>query len=241
MGFYIQLYSLREAAEQDFTGMLERVAQIGYAGVEFAGYGGLSGGEMAAKLKELGLEAPSSHISAGRFAEHFAEEMEFLKKVGAKYAVLPHYNMENEQQAIEAAKLFQEYALRCKEHGMTFAYHNHGFEFETTPKGAYLMDLVLEQAPDVMLELDLYWVQYAGVDPAEYIRRWNDRIVMLHIKDIENMETKRCVDAGTGMLDFAALRDLAVNSQYAIYEQEEYEVSCWDSAEKSFQNMKSIF
>ena len=55
------------------------------------------------------------------------------------------------------------------------------------------------------------------------------------------METKRCVDAGTGMLDFAALRDLAVNSEYAIYEQEEYEISCWDSAEKSFQNMKSIF
>ena len=93
----------------------------------------------------------------------------------------------------------------------------------------------------MMLELDLYWVQYAGVDVAAYIQKWQDRIVMLHIKDIENMETKRCVDAGTGMLDFAALRDLATHSEYAIYEQEEYDVSCWDSAEKSFENMKRIF
>lgn len=241
MGFYIQLYSLRDAAKQDFSGMLERVARIGYRGVEFAGYGGMTGEEMAAKLKQLGLEAPSSHISADRFANHFDEEVEFLKAVGAKYAVLPHYSMENEHQALEVAKLFQEYALRCREQGLVFAYHNHGFEFKAAEKGGCLLDLILEHAPDVMLELDLYWTQYAGVDPAEYIRKWQDRIVLLHIKDIENMETKRCVDAGTGMLDFAALRDLAVNSEYAIYEQEEYEISCWDSAEKSFQNMKSIF
>lgn len=241
MSFYIQLYSLREAAEKDFVGMLERVAKIGYAGVEFAGYGGLSGSDMAAKLKELGLTAPSSHISSLRFAEHFDEEMAFLKAVGAKYAVLPYYEMKTKQQALEAAALFQKYALRCKEHGIVFAYHNHGFEFDRTQDGSYLMDVILENAPDVMLELDLYWVQYAGVDPAEYIRKWKDRIVMLHIKDIENMETKRCVDAGTGMLDFKALRDLAVNSEFAVYEQEEYETSCWDSAEKSYQNMKSIF
>lgn len=241
MGFYIQLYSLREAAQQDFKGMLERVAKIGYAGVEFAGYGGLSGEEMAALLKRLGLEAPSSHISAGRLDADFEGEAAFLKTIGAKYAVLPYYEMKTDEDALAAAELFERYALAFQEHGLVFAYHNHGHEFEKGASGKYFMDLILEHAPHVMLELDLYWVQYAGVDVAAYIQKWQDRIVMLHIKDIENMETKRCVDAGTGMLDFAALRDLATHSEYAIYEQEEYDVSCWDSAEKSFENMKGIF
>lgn len=241
MGFYIQMYSVHEEAEKDFMKTLERVAKIGFDGVEFAGYFGFGKEQLAEKLKELGLVCVSSHISAKAFAEDFETQMAYLKEFGAKYAVLPYYKMETEEEAVKAAELFQAYALKCKEQGIVFVYHNHGFEFQKTKDGKYLMDLVLELAPDVMMEPDLYWIQYAGVSPEEFIRKWQDRIVLLHIKDIENMETKRCVDAGTGMLDFAALRDLAVNSEYAVYEQEEYDISCWDSTEHSYELMKSIF
>ena len=135
MGFYIQLYSLREAARQDFKGMLERVAKIGYAGVEFAGYGGLSGEEMAALLKRLGLEAPSSHIGAGRLDADFEGEAAFLKAIGAKYAVLPYYEIKTDEDALAAAELFERYALAFQEHGIIFAYHNHFNEFEKGESG----------------------------------------------------------------------------------------------------------
>lgn len=241
MSFYIQLYSVHEEAKKDFMATLEQVAKIGFDGVEFAGYFDHSKEELSAKLKELGMTCVASHIGAQGFEEELDMHISYLKEFGAKYAVLPYYKMDTEEDALAAAKLFQGYALKCKEQGIVFAYHNHGFEFNKTEDGKYLMDIVLENAPDVMMEPDLYWIQYAGADPAEFIKKWQDRIVLLHIKDIENMETKRCVDAGTGMLDFAALRDLAVNSEYAIYEQEEYDISCWESAKNSYENMKSIF
>ena len=59
MSFYIQLYTIREEMEKDLFGTLERLAKIGYDGVEFAGYGGIPAADMAAKLKELGLDFKS--------------------------------------------------------------------------------------------------------------------------------------------------------------------------------------
>ncbi|EAE5404739.1 sugar phosphate isomerase/epimerase, partial [Listeria monocytogenes] len=57
----LQLWSVKEACEDDFFGTLEKVAEMGYDGVEFAGYYGKSASEIKAKLAELGLEVAGSH------------------------------------------------------------------------------------------------------------------------------------------------------------------------------------
>ena len=54
---YLQTYSLGRAMMDDFQGSLKKIADIGYAGVEFAGgYGGMTAPELKAYLEELGLE-----------------------------------------------------------------------------------------------------------------------------------------------------------------------------------------
>ena len=46
----LQLYSLREETEKDFCATVEKVAKMGYTGVEFAGYGGLKPAALAQLL-----------------------------------------------------------------------------------------------------------------------------------------------------------------------------------------------
>ena len=54
MNVGLQLYTLRKMAADNFVDMLQKVAAIGYQGVEFAGYGGLSINELKNVLNELG-------------------------------------------------------------------------------------------------------------------------------------------------------------------------------------------
>ena len=74
---------------------------------------------------------------------------------------------------------------RCLEHGITFAYHNHDFEFARV-EGVYLLDYLL-QATDPSLvksELDVYWVAYAGIDPVHYLETLANRVALIHLKDM---------------------------------------------------------
>src|SRR5512142_3076412 len=58
----LQLYTVRDELAKDFPGTLEKVAKMGYAGVEFAGYGGLSASDLKGHLERLGLMPVGSHV-----------------------------------------------------------------------------------------------------------------------------------------------------------------------------------
>ena len=83
---YIQVYSVRNEAQKDFVGSLKRIAEIGYAGVEFAGHGGLSASEMKKVLTDLNLDPISSHIrvdEAEAQVDYVAEaERELSTRIG---------------------------------------------------------------------------------------------------------------------------------------------------------------
>ena len=57
----IQLYSLRDEMDKDFKGTLEKVKEMGYDGVEFAGLYDHKPEEIKALVDELGLIPISAH------------------------------------------------------------------------------------------------------------------------------------------------------------------------------------
>ena len=58
----VQLYTVRNEMQKDFSGTLRRVARIGFREVEFAGYFGHDPREIRAELQRNGLTAPSAHV-----------------------------------------------------------------------------------------------------------------------------------------------------------------------------------
>ncbi|RYG56885.1 sugar phosphate isomerase/epimerase, partial [bacterium] len=100
---------------------------------------------------------------------------------------------------------------KLKAAGIKFGYHNHAFEFERygfeNGEPVTFFDVFINSSnPDLMLELDLYWISHAGVNPERIIERSAGRIPFIHIKDKEVVSKEpRMAPIGEGNLDWANL------------------------------------
>jgi sugar phosphate isomerase/epimerase len=235
----IQLYSVRDVMENDYTGTLKKLAQMGYTGVEFAGYGGLSAQEMKDVLLSNNLKPAGSHIGIKRLSENLDEEIAFHKVLGTDYFVCPYYEIKNKEDVLTLVKILKPIIAKVKDEGFKFAYHNHAHEF-ASDNGSFLLDILFENLPEAAMELDIYWVAYAGVDPFAYMEKNKDRLKLLHIKQID--KDKHCVDVDKGVLDFKEIISKAksLGTEHFIVEQEEFEVSSMVSIKNDIEFLKKL-
>ena len=234
----LELYTVRDETVRDFAGTLRRVAQIGYSGVEFAGYGNLTAQEMSALLAETGLLPVSTHLGLDALQDSQLEaSIRYCLDIGCSFIVLP--SLANEwrtREGIQAlAPRLNAIGQRCQEHGITFAYHNHDFEF-TRVDEVYLLDYLL-QATDaslVKIELDVYWVAYAGLDPVSYLHTLGNRVVLLHLKDMA--ADRSMTEVGKGTLDMQQICAFAQNrGLWGIVEHDHPQIPSLESAKISLE------
>ncbi|MDR1839525.1 MAG: sugar phosphate isomerase/epimerase [Treponema sp.] len=223
--FSIQLYSVRDIINDDFVGTLKKLAEMGYAGVEFAGYGGLPSDKMKAALTANGLKSVGAHIGIKRFTDQIDEEIAYHKVLGTEYLICPYYDMKTREDALKLAEILKPVVAKCGDAGFKFAYHNHAHEF-VKDGGEYLLDILFKNLPpEAAMELDVYWAAYAGVEPLAYMEKHRDKLKLIHVKQID--KDKRCVDLDQGIIDFKEIitKAKALGVEHFILEQEEYEVS----------------
>lgn len=239
----LELYTVRDETARDFAGTLRAVGQMGYAGVEFAGYGGLSADDMTALLAETGLRAAASHVSLAAIEQSLDREIDYCLAIGAPYLVLP-WLPEQRRGVAEMRALaprLNEYGRRCQERGLGFGYHHHDFEF-ARDNGAYLLDLLLDGTDPalVVLECDVYWVAHAGADPAAYLRRHAGRVPLVHVKDMA--ADRGFADVGEGTLDLAGLFTAAEEGgvQWYIVENDQPRGPSLESARRSLENLRAM-
>ncbi len=222
MKINLQLYSIKDDTAKDFFGSLEKVAKMGYSGVEFAGFGGISATDMKAKLDELGLEAVSAHFGLPDLTgDKLIENINYLKTVGASFIVCPWAQMKTVEEAKALVSQFNEIGKICKENGLLFGYHNHDFEL-IPDNGEYPLEVLFDNIdPEyVMQQPDLFWVEYAGLNAQEYIEKNKERCPIIHIKQIKGKDN---VNAGDGTIDIKKLYETCPNAVF-VYEQEEYPI-----------------
>ncbi|WP_313640558.1 TIM barrel protein [Paenibacillus sp.] len=143
MSIGLQMHTVRGELAKDFTGTLRRVAELGYEGIEFAGYGGLSAEELKDLLQELNLKAIGAHVSITKMKADLNKEIEYLRAIDAPYLICPHIAAEDRQTPEAWQSLFAYFAEtggQVKEQGLQFAYHNHAFEFEMKINDQFAFD-----------------------------------------------------------------------------------------------------
>lgn len=211
MGIGLQLYTLRDELALDFEGTLRKVAALGYEGVEFAGYGGMSAEALKALLQELNVEAIGAHVSLAAIKNDLPTEIAYLKAIGAKYLICPYLDVKQFQTEGDWKALFQlfvEVGEACAKEGLIFCYHNHAFEFEFNVDGEFVFDAMytLTPAATVQVEMDTGWVQYAGQDTLAYIARYAGRLPLVHLKDYNGTNAEghiNTLELGKGVLPLA--------------------------------------
>jgi sugar phosphate isomerase/epimerase len=203
----LQLYTVRDQLEKDFEGTIEKVAQIGYKNLEFAGYYNRRPEQVRALLDRLGLVSTSSHIGAQLMKPSPAAQISAAKVIGQEYITIPSYNFGREgvEGWKKGAAEFNTWGKMCRDAGLKLAYHNHAAEFAPLDGTTSGYDVLVKEVDPSLVdfELDLYWAAFASQDPTALFAKYPGRFAMWHVKDLLTTNgTKGMAPVGKGMLDF---------------------------------------
>jgi sugar phosphate isomerase/epimerase len=209
----VQLYSLRDVVKNDFTGVLKKVAGMGYTGVEFAGLHGMTPAAVKKVLNDLGLVASSTH---GPFPtkENVKEIVETAKTLGYTRHIsgMGPNDFATLEKTLESAAKFQEAAELLKGTGITFGTHNHWWEFDKKFDGKTPHQILMEKAPGLFAQIDTYWVAVGGEDAAAVVKKLGKRAPLLHIKDGSLNRDKAMTAIGAGSMDWKKVISAAATS-----------------------------
>jgi sugar phosphate isomerase/epimerase len=232
------LYSVREATARDFAAAVRRVAAMGYAGIEtsdFPGFPGVTAAQAAKLFKDLGLVVPSVHTTLPVGAAK-NEIIETAKTFGASYIVSGKGR--DDFKTLDLIKktcdLFNEANANARAAGLSFAVHNHWWEYLTVG-GRYTFEVMLEHLdPAVLLQLDTYWIKTAGVDPAMVVKRMGARSPLLHIKDGPCIKDQPMTAVGDGVVDVPSIvKAGGAHTQWLIVEIDRCAGDMFEAVERS--------
>ena len=212
-------YTYRKDFAKDVPGTLDKIKSLGITDIEFSNLFGKTAPELRKMLDERGLKCSSFGVGYNDLVNKTDEVARNAKALGADYvrvAWIPHkapFTLEVAQKTIDdfnrVGKILKE------QHGLTFAYHNHGYEFQPYQDGT-LFDLMMQKTDPryVSYELDILWAFFPGQDPAALLNKYGSRFKLMHLKDLRkgvegNMSggtsPENDVPLGTGQLNIPAI------------------------------------
>jgi sugar phosphate isomerase/epimerase len=212
-------YTHRKSFEKDVPATLDTIKALGVTDMEFSNLFGQTPEALRKLLDERNIKCSSLGVSYEELVNKTEEVARKAKALGASYvrvAWIPHkapFKLEDAQKAVadfnRAGKILKE------EHGLTFCYHNHGYEFQPYGKGTFFDYIVQNTNPKyVSFELDILWAFHPGQDPAQLLNKYGKRFKLMHLKDLRkgvkgdftgSTPTENDVALGTGQINIPAV------------------------------------
>jgi len=258
----MQLYTIRKAIEKDFDGSAQKIAELGYYGVETYPLPENVTLEHAAKVfKDLGLKVFSMHYELPVNEKLKSEVLRLAEAYGCDTLVYHGWPQDEKIKGLDPKKdikrwpkiekyknldaikrtveLYNKAADSLKAEGLKLGLHNHWWEFEKTKDGIYPFYYLLKNMnPEIFFELDVYWAKTGGNDPVKIISDFGKRVPFLHIKDgpaVKGDNTFDHVPIGEGTLDFKAIvKAGGENIKWMIVEFDEYTGNIFEALGKSY-------
>lgn len=256
----IQLYTLRDIIPGDVPGTLQKLAEIGYAEVEFYNYSegkvfGLSYNEFTRLANSFGLSVVSGHYASlnqtaidnpGNWLETFEKAAELAAEAAQRYVVVPS-SSGNFFQSIDGVKRLCELLNRtgevCNKYYRRLLYHNHNMEFRKV-NDQVMYDVMLSELDPTLagMQMDIFWVVVGGGDPIQYFEKYPGRFETWHIKDRSISSPNRSTEIGSGSIDYSAIFKAAERSGMTNYfvEQEHFDIPAFESLLTSYKYTTTI-
>lgn len=206
----VQLYSLREESQQDFDGVLERLAAIGYKGVEPFALFGKTPEQFRRQVEDLGMTVSSSHHPwANRAgAQEVIDTVSAMGLTRAAGGFGPD-DFADMDAVKRTADTINGLIDGLRPAGIELFIHNHWWEF-TPVDGTLGYHHIAERCPELAFEVDTYWAaNFGAVDAAAEVARVKDRTPLLHIKDGPLVQGESHVAVGDGRMDIRGIVDAA--------------------------------
>jgi sugar phosphate isomerase/epimerase len=242
----VQLYTLRDrfTTYEDVVQALRKIRDIGYKAVQFFEMP-LPISEMRNILQDFDLSVCGVDVPVARLEQEFdqvLEEMELLNCPYITYSYGGDWNRNYLDGLENYIKAISNIGERLKTTPFSFAYHNHSFEFvrvNNRPALEYFYEQTEEAG--ILAEIDTYWVQHGGGDPAAWISRYKGRVPIVHLKDlaIEQVEGKVnqvFTEVGRGNMNWDSILHAASEAdvKWLVVEQDICTKDPFDSIKESY-------
>ena len=219
-------YTYRNSFSKNVAATLDTIKAFGITDMEFSNLFGKTAAELRTLLDERGMKCSSFGVGYPDLQNKLAEVGSNAKTLGASFvrvAWVPHKGPFTLELARQTVADFNNFGKQLKEQfGLTFCYHNHGYEFEKYEDGT-LMDYIIQNTDPqyVSFEIDILWTFFPGADPAALIKKYPNRFKLMHLKDLRKGVTgnlsggtpvENDVALGTGQLDLPAILKAAQKS-----------------------------
>ena len=240
-----QLYTVREFLKTpaDIAASLKKIKAIGYPAVQASGLGPIEDAALAQLVREAGLTLCATHEPAQQILDNPAGVVERLRRLGCRFTAYPYpsgvaFNSLEDVKAL--ARRLNEAGRVLHEAGLVLTYHNHHIEFRRFGGRTILETLYEETDPRYLQgEIDTYWVQHGGQNPAAWCRRLRGRLPLLHMKDFGIAPDNKIVfcEIGRGNLDWREIVAEAEASgcRWFIVEQDSTPGDPFESLQISFE------
>jgi sugar phosphate isomerase/epimerase len=237
----LQLYSIKEISEKDFFGAIRLAADCGYDGIEFAGFFNTPAKKLKKLLGDNGIDVCGSHTGISSLIDEVEEIAEYNLEIGNEYIIVPALpeEMRNSRDAwLRTADTMNKLEEKLSKYGIKLGYHNHAYEFDKF-NGIRGYDIFAGNTnPSILLEIDTYWVAYPGIDVIEYVKKYKDRLDLIHLKDM-GPDVKN-IEIGSGSLDFPKIVEAAEFTNWFIVEQEYFTIPMEESIRISCEYLKGL-
>ena len=244
----LQLYSVREDCARDLSGTLEAVAEMGYDGVEFAGYYGRTPEELNEMLDNLGLKVAGTHTGIHTLlGDELEKTVEYNKTISNKFLIVPWLPEEwrdSKATWLKTARFINEIAEKVKPEGMLVGYHNHAVEFQPID-GEIPWDIFGGATlPDVVMQLDTGNAMLGGVSAdgvLEFLKRYPGRAVTVHLKEFSSTNDKALIGEGETKWDeIFKLCETVGGTEWYIVEQESYAYEPLECARRCIESLRKM-
>lgn len=238
---------VNEESKQDFWGTMQRIAEIGYEGIE--GSGELLVGDVkanVARFRELGLQVATHSVSKEQLRDPKALDQVIGEALALQTKDVTFWwdVVDTREQLLRDAELYNAAGARLKAEGLRFCYHNHAHEFERAFNGVYSLDILAEHTDPAHLyfRLDVAWITLGGADPAHILRKMAGRVPAIHLKDVYGTdEVGKWTAVGTGVVNIKASIEAAreIGVEWMTVEQDQLRnLTGIETATVSYLNLK---
>jgi len=245
-----QLYTVRDYTKtlDDLKVTLKKVADIGYTAVQVSGFGPIDPKDVARLMQDNGLFVAATHVNWERFKTDLDAVIEEHRLWGCPHPAIG--GLPAEYRNADGVKRFRDeltpIAEKLAAEGMDFSYHNHNHELAKYGGRTWLDMLYSEIPPSVLkAEIDVYWIQAGGGDPAWWVKKCAGREPLLHVKDmiVTPDREQRFAEIGEGNLNWPAImrEAQAGGVEYYLVEQDRtYDRDPFESLAISYRNLKAM-
>ncbi len=199
----LQLYTLRDQLARNFKNVVTRVAEMGYVGVEPAGFPGTTPDEASNLFADLGLEVCSIHAQLP-LGKRKNEVIELAKELEVRRVIssTPREAFATVDGVKALCDRWNQAHEIAVEHDLELGLHNHYWEFAQVEGQSGFDLLVANLDPGIFFQVDTYWVNTGGGDSVSVLEKLGERAPLLHIKDGPLDPELDMTAIGSGKMDF---------------------------------------